>query len=256
MARTASTTRTAPPAPAPAADGSDDDDDRSGDADEAETNEDTSDPDQDPDQDPESGTEEAGPATEPVTQLTMKRELTRDYYETDIGLNRMASYALFVDQGMQDIRDFLRIKPEHIKKICTAIVKQNKTNIPLMAMECLALLAYYVKHQERTSRYDKDLVSITGDDLDGLAHHMEVELNWDKKNKTPEPTPVTLDETSAHKAFSNMRLLLAGTHGHNDVPLTYVIRPRILPPDWGHHDPNYQPRFGAEGCPYTRSTRS
>ena len=53
---------------------------------------------------------------------------------------------------------------------------------------------------------------------------MEVELNWDKKNKTPEPTPVNLDETSAHKAFSNMR-------GHNDIPLTYVVRPRILPPD-------------------------
>ena len=80
---------------------------------------------------------------------------------------------------------------------------------------------------------------------------MEVELNWDKRNKTPEPNPVTLDETSAQKDFSNMRLLLAGTRGHNDVPLTYVIRPRILPPDWGHHDPNYQPRLGAEGSPYT-----
>ncbi len=152
---------------------------------------------------------------------------------------------------MQDVQDFLRVKPEHIEKICMAIVKQNKTNIPVMAMERLALLAYYVKHQEQTSRYDKDLVSITGDDLDGLAHHMKVELNWDKKNKTPEATPMTLDENSANKAFSNMRLLLAGMLGHNDVPLTYVIRPRILPPDWGHLDPNYQPRFGAEGSPYT-----
>ncbi len=95
-------------------------------------------------------------------------------------------------------------------------------------MERLALLAYYIKHQERTSRNDKELISITSDDLDGLAHHMEVELNWDKKNKTPEPTPVTLDKTSAHKASSNMRLLLAGMRGHNDVPLTYVVRPRIL----------------------------
>jgi hypothetical protein len=56
---------------------------------------------------------------------------------------------------------------------------------------------------------------------------------------------------SAYKAFSNMRLLLAGMRGHNDVPLTYVIRPRILPPDWGSDDSNYQPRFGEAGSPYT-----
>jgi hypothetical protein len=218
MARSARTKRTTASAPPPASDSSDNDDDRSGDADDTETNEDASDP-----EDPEPRPEVAGPAREPVTHFTMLRELTRDYYETVIGLNKTASYALFVDQRMQSIRDFLRIKPEHIEKICTAISKQNKTNIPVMAMERLALLAYYAKHQERTSRQDKDLTNITSDDLDGLAHHMEVELNWDKKNKTPEVTPVTLDETSAHKAFSNMRLLLAGMRGHNDVPLTYVI---------------------------------
>jgi hypothetical protein len=83
------------------------------------------------------------------------------------------------------------------------------------------------------SRDDKSLTDIKSDYLDGLAHHMDVELNWDKKNKTPEPTNVNLDDTSAHKAFSNMRLLLANMRGHDNVPLTYVIRPHILPPDWG-----------------------
>jgi hypothetical protein len=219
MACTARTSCTAAPATAPAADGSDDDDDCSGDAEETEeTNKVMS----DPDPDPKSSTK-AGPNGEPVTTWTMKCELTQDYYENIIRLNRMASY-VFVDQGMKDMRDFLRIKPENIKKICATIIKQNKTNIPVIAMECLTLLAYYVKHQEWTSCNDKEFISITSNDLDGLAHHMEVELNWDKKNKTPEPTPVNLDETSAHKAFSNMR-------GHNDIPLTYVVRPRILPPD-------------------------
>ncbi len=155
MARSARTKRTAAPAPAPDSSDDDDDDDRSGDADETETNEDAS----GPDQDPESGTEEAGPAPEPVTRFTMLREFTREYYESVIGLNKVASLALYVDQGIQGVRDFLRIKPEHIEKICTAIVKQYKTNIPVMAMERLALLAYYVKHQERTSRYDKETTS-------------------------------------------------------------------------------------------------
>ena len=38
--------------------------------------------------------------------------------------------------------------------------------------------------------------------------------------------------------------------GHSDIPLTYVIRPRILPPDWGTADPNHQSRFGTVGSPY------
>jgi hypothetical protein len=109
---------------------------------------------------------------------------------------------------MKTEESFHRIKPENIETICTAIKKVHKTPISVMAMERLALLAYYIKHQDRTSRDDYTLTSITNDDLDGLSHHMEVELNWDKKHKTPDPTPVTLDEISAHKAFSNTTMFL------------------------------------------------
>ena len=203
----------------------------------------------DPQDDPHGNSDDADSSDDDSAVQT--REFVRDFYENTIGLNRMASYALYVDENMKTEEAFRRIKPENIEKICTAIKKAHKTPISVMAMERLALLAYYIKHQDRTSRYDYTLTSITNDDLDGLSHHMEVELNWDKKHKTPDPTPVTLDEISAHKAFSNMRLLLAGMRGHNDVPLTYVIRPRILPPDWGTADPNYQPRFGAAGTPYS-----
>jgi hypothetical protein len=110
----------------PSANGSDDKDDCSGDAKETEeANKNMS----DPDPDPESGTK-AGPEVEPVTPYTIKREYTCDYYENVIGLNKTASYALFVDQSMTDMKDFLRIKPENIDKICTAITKQQKTTIP------------------------------------------------------------------------------------------------------------------------------
>ena len=136
MARTARTS--AASAPAPSANGSDDDDDRSGDAEETEeANEDTSD--HDPDPDPESGPE-AGPKEEHVNSWTIKRKLTRDYYENVIGLNKTASFALFVDQDMTKMRDFLCIKPKNIEKICTAIMKQNKSTIPVMAMERTTLV--------------------------------------------------------------------------------------------------------------------
>jgi hypothetical protein len=183
--------------------------------------------------------------------VNLQREFVCDFYRGVIGLNKTASFALYVDENMTKLKDFLKVKPESIEKICLQIRKTRKTQIPVTAMDNLTLLAYYAKHQERTSRNDKSLTMITGDDLAGLAHHMEVELNWDKKHKIPDPTPVTLDETSAHKAFNNMRHLLAEMRGHSDIPLTYVIRPRILPPDWGTADNNYEPRFGEANSPYS-----
>jgi hypothetical protein len=250
MARGARTARKAvPAADAPSADSSDNEDDPSDD--DAEEAEETLEEANDPDPAQVYGTRH-GPESESVTPYTLKRESTCAYYETVIGLDRTASYALFVEQGLEDAKHFLRVKPDMIEKICIAIVKKHKTTtISVRAIENLTLLAYYVKHQVRTSRDDKKLTDITSDDLDGLIHHMEVELNWDKRNKTPEPTNVTLDESSAHKAFSNMKLLLSNMRGHNDVPLAYVIRPRLLPPDWGSYDPKYQPRFGEVGSPYT-----
>jgi hypothetical protein len=74
------------------------------------------------------------------TSWTIKRKLTRDYYENVIGLNKTASFALFVDQDMTKMRDFLCIKPKNIEKICTAIMKQNKSTIPVMAMERTTLV--------------------------------------------------------------------------------------------------------------------
>ena len=200
------------------------------------------------DNDPEDDTDDDDPSDNDFA--AERREFVRDFYETTLGLNKKASYALYVYEGMRTAEDFCCIKPENIEKICTAIKKATKTTISIVAMERLGLLAYYIKHQERTSRYDFSLTNITNDDLDSLSHHMDVELYWDKKNKTPDPTPVTLYETSVHKVFYNMRLLLASMRGLNDVPLTYVIRPRILPPDWGTADANYQPRFGRAGSPY------
>ena len=59
-----------------------------------------------------------------------------------------------------------------------------------------------------------------------------------------------LDKTSAAKAFSAMKHLLACMRGHNDVPLSYVIRKNLLPPDWGPADPKHQTRIGHPTSPY------
>jgi hypothetical protein len=72
--------------------------------------------------------------------LVLRRELVRDFYETVIGLNRKASFALYIDENMTKAADFRCVKPEVIEKICVAIRKTHKTPIPITAMDLLSLL--------------------------------------------------------------------------------------------------------------------
>ena len=136
-----------------------------------------------------------------------------------------------------------------------AIRKEDPTGaqIPITAVENFKLLVYYLKHRQRTSRPYERIWSITYDDhLAGLSHHRDVEALWDKKNKPPEIVPVTIDQGSAAKCLTAMSVILEKFRGHDDVPLTYVIRPHILPPDCGYsHDPHWQPPFGHRGSPYS-----
>lgn len=172
------------------------------------------------------------------------QELTCYFYRAVLGFNRPASIALWTDQGLRTECDFLRLKPDQIDKLCIAIKKDHKTTISVAAAEHLGLLVYYLRHQARTSRYDHSLLAITQEDLDSLSHHMEVELNWDKSHKIPDPTLVALNETSNAKVFSAMKHLLACMRGYTDVPLSYGIRKNLLPPDWGPADPKHQTSFG------------
>ena len=75
---------------------------------------------------------------------------------------------------------------------------------------------------------------------------------WDKKNKPPETVPMTVDQGSAAKCFTAMTVILGKFRGHDDVPLTYMIRPRLLPPDHGwRDDPEWEAPFGERGSPYS-----
>jgi hypothetical protein len=180
MARSKRTKATRGPSPASDADG-----DEEMDTDDANT-ENEDDQQDDPQESADNGAGDDDDVEDVVDDdsADLQREFVRDFYKAVIGLNRTASLALYIDENMTKAKDFLRVKPEAIEKICVAIRKSHKTSIPITAMDRLSLLAYYVKHQERTSHDDK----WSGDDLSGLAHHMEVELNWDKKHKIPDTT--------------------------------------------------------------------
>ena len=182
-----------------------------------------------------------------------EREAAIRLYMKELGFNRSVALSLYRDQGLDSAQALIRLKDETIDKMMTAIRKEDTTiHIPLTAVENFKLLVYYLKHRKRTSRpYAKGVWNVDIDQLDRLSHHRDVELMWDKKNKPPETVPMTIDQGSAAKCLTAMTVILEKFRGHDDVPLTYVIRPRILPPDDGFRSNDWQPPFGYYGSPYS-----
>ena len=182
-----------------------------------------------------------------------EREKALRMYMRELRFNRSVALTLYRDQGLDDASSILRLKDDIIDRMISAIRKEDPTlTVPISAVENLKLFVYYLKHRQRTLRpYDR-IWNVTSNHLDRLSHHRDVEAMWDKKNKPPETVPMTIDQTSAAKCFTAMTVILGKFMGHDDVPLTYVIRPRILPPDYGYQDdPNWQPPFGQRGSPYS-----
>jgi len=171
----------------------------------------------------------------------------------ELGFSPAVALNLYVDQGLSNSRTILRLKDKSIEKMILAIQKEDPSLvIPFSAVENPKLLVYYLKHRQRTSRPHDALWRATLQDLDRISHHLDVEMNWDKMNAIPEMSPMTIDQGSAAKFFTALTVILGKFRGHDDVPLTYVIRPRILPPTgdsfYGAHDhwlatPLWQPGF-------------
>ncbi len=62
----------------------------------------------------------------------------------------------------------------------------------------------------------------------------------------PECSSLTLDTATASKSFDKVRTILGQTLGVTGMPLLYVIRNALVPPD----DDNDDPAFGEEDSKY------
>ncbi|MBM3917828.1 MAG: hypothetical protein FJ349_09525 [Sphingomonadales bacterium] len=184
----------------------------------------------------------------PPIELLERNEVT-NFYRYTLGFSPRAARSLYLDQGLHDSSRIIKIGThETVDKLCKIVGKATKTVISLQAQQNLAMLVYYFKHLERTSRAVPILTNVFLSDIEALDHHRTVEEERAKTHRDPDPTSVTLDGTSAAKAFNQMRQILTNMRGVSKVPLAYVIRTRILPPDSGGQTPNLP--YGYVDSPY------
>ncbi len=69
---------------------------------------------------------------------------------------------------------------------------------------------------------------------------------WASENKEPNYISITLNTSSATKAFEKVKNLLNRVHGVMGVPLVYVVRRQLVP-----KDEDNDPPFGEEDTMYT-----
>ena len=187
-----------------------------------------------------------------IPEVQVRNEVV-EYYCRTLGFNRTAALSLYEDQGLHESQQLINIgNHDLVDKLCKLVRSETKTSISLRAHQNLAMLVYYLRHRERTSRVVPTLTSVYLSDIETLDHHRVVEEDWAKTHKDPDPTPVTLDSLSAAKAFNQMRQILTNMRGVSKAPLAYVIRRRILPPDPGYTMmPPHNLPYGHADSPYT-----
>ncbi len=102
-------------------------------------------------------------------------------------------------------------------------------------MTRLKLAIFWIKHQDRTlceiGVTAKPLLRVTFMKINALKVQKRLKDNWTSDNKEPAYVPITLDMTSAVKAFDRVKTILTHVWGVMGVPLAYVIRHLIIPYD-------------------------
>jgi hypothetical protein len=115
-----------------------------------------------------------------------------------------------------------------------------------LAVERLKLAAFCIKLYERTSRDLPDWSEIEQSDLAEVQDQKKIEDDYlSNKDPGPDLKPMSLDVHSAPAAFEKVRIILAAMRGSTGIPLTYVIRLRLVP-----EDPDDEPRFGLRASPF------
>ena len=82
-------------------------------------------------------------------------------------------------------------------------------------------------------------------EIELLRQQKQEKDHWAANHMEPEHTLLTLDTSTATKAFDKVKTILGRTHGVMDVPLLYVIRVALV-----LDSDNDDPPFGEEDSKY------
>jgi hypothetical protein len=160
-----------------------------------------------------------------------------------------AAIALYDVQMLKDKETLSKLDNNSVANICKAVSKDTGQTVAKLAATRLTLLCFWIKHQDQTLRS----VGMTARLLVWTmitminTHRMQKrdEAVWAYENKEPGYISITLNTSSATKAFENMKNLLTRVRGVTGVPLVYVVRHQLIP-----KDKDDDPPFGEEDTKY------
>jgi len=166
-------------------------------------------------------------------------------------LSNDAATALFDKQQVRNAQVLYELSDDEIDNMCRAIRRGTDQgpgiNIAELSVTRLKLISFYVKHVARTSRTLGEITSLEERAILQYKDQRDLELSWSDANPTPDSfPPVTLDTKTAAATFERVRNILSRIRGCTGVPLSYVIRHTLIPPD-EEEDPSY---FDEEGSTY------
>jgi hypothetical protein len=165
------------------------------------------------------------------------------WYRDVFGFTLPVATAMYEGQQLINAQTFNELDDDLIDNIFAALRKDKANQIAELAVTRLKLLAFWVRHQYRTSRHiggaRKPLVRVTLDDINLLKEQKRIEDSWRSENKEPAYDPLTLDQTSAVKVFDKIKTLLTRVRGTQGTPLSYVIRVDLWVPDEDGDEPGF-----------------
>jgi len=175
------------------------------------------------------------------------------WYRDVFGFSLSVATAMYEVQQLNDAKTFNELDDDLIDNIFSALRKDKTHNgIAELAVSRIKLLAFWVRHQFRTNRMigtsSTPLVRVTLEKINLLKEQKRLEDSWRSDNKEPAYDPLTLDHTTAVKAFDKVKTLLTRVRGVQGVPLSYVIRYNIWDPE---ADNEQDSPFGDEDSKYS-----
>ena len=166
-----------------------------------------------------------------------------------MGFSNTVATKLYEEQCLDGWTPLSQLDDDQIDRICSAIRRDSKESIAEVAVTRLKLATFWIKHLLRTNRRvghpGQVIVKSKMETFLNLREQKKMEDDWRSHNKEPEYNPMTLDVASAPKVFEKIQTILTRIRGVEGVPLSYVVRHRLEPPDEDEDEP-----FGDEDSIY------
>jgi hypothetical protein len=173
------------------------------------------------------------------------RENIITWFTKEFGFSCNAATALHDVQALKDAQTLSKLDDnDAVANVCKAVRKDIGQSVAKIATTKLKLACFWIRHQYRTLREiggtQRPLVKIAySGEIDRLRQQKQEEDQWAAACTEPKYPLLTLDTSTATKAFDKVRTISGQTRGVTGVPLLYVIRVALVPED----DDN-DPAFG------------